>query len=187
MAIWKRLLLASSVTALVTVLLTALPPAASRMTDGGRDQAVFKPVPLKRLSSENLVDSMVGLQLSLKLKRVEWKQAVLSVDLSVEGSETRMKPWMEDLELLLHLAFVRTDNVSRVLVRFVEPEGGVRPTGLNQQEYRMVAAADVRRSDNWLASGLAGTGDAQPAVDEVWRKRLRMTFAGNAAGRFAEE
>ncbi|QYR19911.1 hypothetical protein KZ483_18790 [Paenibacillus sp. sptzw28] len=173
MSIWKRLLLASAVTAAVTVLLSVMPQLDGRTQ--GTDVAVFRPAPVKRLSTGNLVDSMIGLQLQLQLKKVAWKQAVLSVDLAIDGKGNNTRAWMEDMERLLYLAFVQTDNVSRVLVRFVQQDVSVEGTGAGP---RVVAATDIRRTDKWLAFELSKLGEANPFSNAVWRQRLRFSFSG---------
>ena len=185
MAVWKRIFLASTVTVSVTVLLSVLQPHADmRMTEGGRDKAVFRPSIVKRLGSDNLVDSMIGLRLSLKLKKVEWKQGVLSADLSAEDMPDDLKAWMSDMERMLYLAFVQTDNVSRVLIRIVESDRGAETQPAHG--YRMLAAADIRRTDDWLATDLTRVGEANPVLDDAWRARLRMTLTGTVISRFGK-
>ena len=160
MSIGKRLLLVSAITAIITVLLSVLPQVDSRTTGISGDVAVFRSSPIKRLSTDNLVGSMIGLQLTLKLKKVAWRQAVLSVDLVIDEMGNNTKAWMEDMQRLLYLAFVQTDNVNRVLVRFVEEsaEGAAANT-------RMAAAADVRRTDEWLSTELSKT---VPSISVPW-------------------
>ncbi|WP_274651652.1 hypothetical protein [Paenibacillus humicola] len=183
MAVWKRLLLALTATLAVTVLLTALPHAGRRPAEDGRDLAVFRPVTVKRLGSDNLVDSMIGLRLSLKLKKVDWKQGVLSADLSAENMPDDLAAWMGDVQRMLSLAFAQTDNVSRVLLRIVEPMA-VQQGAPVQPSYRLLAAVDVRRTDGWLPADLSRVGDANPVADAAWRAKLRMTLTGDVIRRF---
>ncbi|MCQ6558039.1 hypothetical protein [Paenibacillus mendelii] len=172
MHIGKRFLASAAVAALAAALLLLIPLGNPR-TDRDRDElAVFHSAPITRISYDNLVDSMIGLRLSLPIRKVDWKQAVLSLDLSVEGRTEDSQGWMADLERLLYLAFVQTDNVNRVLVRFVadaDPQFASQKTSL-------YAAVDVRRSDTWIETDLSALDSAQPRTDSLWRQRLRMTF-----------
>ncbi|NBD22589.1 hypothetical protein [Paenibacillus glycinis] len=170
---WKGLLIACAATLAVTLSLSVLPMAGGRMKEGAGDVSVFRPVPVKRLSSDTIVDTMLGLNLSLKVKKVAWNGTVLSVDLSNEEYGNDVDRWMDDLRRLFELAFNRTENVSRVLVRFVAPLGpeieGVR------SDVRLLAAVDVRRTDAWLSTELSNLSAAKPFQDEIWRQRLRLS------------
>ena len=172
MHIGKRFLAAATVAALVVALLSLIPFRDLRK-DRERDElAVFHSAPISRLSYDNLVDSMIGLRMSMPIRKVDWKKAVLSLDLSVEGRTEDSQGWMADLERLLYLAFVQTDNVNRVLVRFVT---GPDPQSASQK-MTLYAAVDVRRSDTWIETDLSALDKAQPYTDPIWRQRLRMTF-----------
>jgi hypothetical protein len=159
------------------VLLSVLPHSYRNITVPGDEVAVFRYVAVKRLSSDNLVDSMIGLQLKLKLKRVVWQQAVLSVDLSVKDSGNNTKVWMGDLERLLDLAFIKAENVNRVLVRFVDSDAWQG----NSTAYtnRVIAATDVRHTDLWLSTDLSKLANSDPLEDILWKQRLRLIISGN--------
>ncbi len=179
MSIRRRLLFTSAITLVITVLLSVLPHSYRTITAPGDDVAVFRYVAVKRLSSDNLVDSMIGLQLKLKLKRVVWQQAVLSVDLSVEETGNNTKVWMGDLERLLDLAFIKAENVNRVLVRFVDPYTMQGDGSANTS--RVIAAADVRRTDLWLSTDLSKLANSDPLEDILWKQRLRLIISGNSS------
>lgn len=174
MSIRRRLLFASAITLVITVILSVLPHDFPSVTAPSNDVAVFRSVPVKRLSSDNLVDSMIGLQLKLKLKHVVWQQAVLSVDLSIEEIGNNTKVWMSDLEKLLDLSFIKAANVNRVLVRFVSPDSSSGNGAVNTN--RVIAATDVRRSDEWLTTDLPKLGNSDPLADILWRQRLRLSI-----------
>ncbi|SEN24989.1 hypothetical protein [Paenibacillus sp. OV219] len=172
---WRRLLLACSITLSLTLLISVFPLIAHRTSENKGDVSVFHPVPVKRLSSDVIVDTMLSLGLSLQVKSVAWKGSVLSVDLSTDGYGDAEEVWIADLQRLLELAFVRTDNVSRVLVRFVTP---VRQTGdSDETKLRLLAAADVRKTDSWLSTDLSKLNGAESFDDEIWRKRLRLSVS----------
>jgi len=193
----KSVLMAAGITLAVTVLLS-LVPQWNRDTVGsrhGRDVSVFQIAPVKRITSDNLVDSMVSLQLKLPIRRVDWQRAVLSVDLAVEDEGEQAQQWMDDLERLLRLSLIQADNINRVLVRFVMPAPASQPEDALQapaaaiRASRLVAAVDVRRADSWLVEELPLLSRIDPVSDIVWRERLRMTFSGsgNKADSFGRE
>lgn len=170
MTVWKRLLGAGGVALVVTALLTLLPLAERRMLDSQGEMAVFRAAPIKRLETRNLVDSMLAQQLTLPIRKADWKEGVLSVDLAVDGVPGRIDLWMSDLQRLADLAYVQTSNVNRLLVRFVKADAGGGRANV------MRAAADIRKTDEWLASYLSEVGSARPDLDPAWRGRLRMSF-----------
>ncbi|MFC5650817.1 hypothetical protein ACFPYJ_17210 [Paenibacillus solisilvae] len=179
MSIRKRLLFTLAITLAITVSLSLLPHSFQATPAPNGDVAVFRTITVKRLSSDNLVDSMIGLQLTLQLKRVVWKQAVLSVDLSVEEFGNNTKVWMGDLERLLVLSFIKAENVNRILVRFVGPDSQ-KAEGADGAD-RVIAAADVRRTDQWLATDLSKLGDSDPFQEIIWKQRLRLIISGNSS------
>ncbi|UVI32386.1 hypothetical protein [Paenibacillus spongiae] len=172
MRIGKRFLAAAMVAAAAAVLLTLVPFAEQRKDKDRSEVAVFHAAPITRLSSGNLVDSMIGLQLQLPIRKVDWKQGVLSLDLSVNGNAEDSQDWMADLERLLYLAFVQTDNVNRVLVRYIAEGDPTSEPG----KLLLQAAVDVRRTDPWIGTELSELDKAQPYTDYIWRQRLRMSF-----------
>ncbi|TYP77768.1 hypothetical protein [Paenibacillus methanolicus] len=170
MTVWKRLLGAVGAALVVTALLTLLPIAERRMQNSQEGIAVFRASPIHKLETRNLVDSMIAQKLKLPIRKADWKEGVLSVDLAVDGMPGRIDLWMRDLQQLADLSYVQTSNVNRLLVRFVKADAaGGRSTV-------MQAAADIRRTDEWLAGALTEVGGARPDLDPVWRERLRMSF-----------
>ncbi|QHW30192.1 hypothetical protein GZH47_04590 [Paenibacillus rhizovicinus] len=173
MSHWKGLLYACLTTLVITLVISVLPQADSRTARNAGDVSVFRPVPVKRLSSNTVVDSMISLHLALKVKKVAWNGSVLTVDLSNEEYGNAVDRWMDDLQRLFELAFIRTDNVSRVLVRFVAP---LQPESDDVRgDARLLAAVDVRRTDAWLSTELSNLSAAKPFQDEIWRRRLRLS------------
>jgi len=191
----KSILTAAGITLAVTLLLS-LVPQWSRDTASSRhggEVAVFQIAPVNRITSDNLVDSMVSLQLKLPIRRVDWQRAVLSIDLAVTDEEDQPQQWMDDLERVLRLSLIQADNINRVLVRFVVPAPASQPVDGQQtpatasRASRLVAAVDVRRTDSWLAEELPLLSRIDPFSDFVWRERLRMTFSGNKANSLGRE
>lgn len=187
MSIWRRISLASAVTLIITLSTSILPGIHGRESADNSDQAVFRAAPLKGLSSGNLVDSIMGLQLQLRPIRVDWKGAVLSIDLSVESEDDDPEAWANDMQRLLRMAFIQATNVKRVLIRYMEPlqddtlHGG---DSENQpSKMRMLAAADVRHTDAWLMTELDNLNTSSPFTDSVWRGRLRLLFSDIGSSR----
>lgn len=175
MSPWKALLYACAATLAITFVLSALPAADRKMKEGAGDVSVFRPVPVKQLSSGNVVDSMLAADLVLPVKKVSWNGTALSVDLAGGLNGNAEERWAGDLQKLFEFAFVRTDNVKRVLVRLVAPLGGEAEDV--RADIRLLAAVDVRRSDAWLSTDLSNLNAAKPFQDEIWRQRLRLSVS----------
>ncbi|GLX68983.1 hypothetical protein [Paenibacillus glycanilyticus] len=146
----------------VTAVIGLLPHSG---VHSGREVAVFHPTGLKRLTSSNLVDAIIGLQLNGNVGKVDWNQAVLTVEMRAD-EEKQADRWYKDMEKLIRLSFTQMDNVNRLLIRYVDAK----------DNGRMLFAADVRRTDSWLSEHLSELSDADPLHDELWRKRLRIAY-----------
>jgi|GEM_PF-481557 len=184
MPIGRSFLTASALTAALTVILLLIhprdaEPVMHNVTGELAEQS-------KRLNNSNLVDWLVGLPLDTKLMRVEWRAPTLSLDM-VMPSERRLdgdavQAFLRDAEQIWRMSFIRIDNIDRVLIRFGESSQAGSASGLfanadGQPAFRLLLAADVRRSDRWMASGEAGWYGIEHAdTDPVWRQRLRLSF-----------
>jgi len=171
-AVWKALFaMAAGVccAGLAAVLLIRLEPMSE--PPDGRHLAVFRQDRSVRLDSNNLVDLLAGADFELKIRRVRWTGSVLAVDFAARDGEAATADAVgSDLKELIARAFGLTANVQRLLVRF-EAEGG----GNNDGRRGLLLAADVRRSDPWMAEHWDGLKDADPLRDRIWRERLRLT------------
>jgi len=136
---------------------------------------VFEQLPYSKLSNHNIVEVMLGIQLSSKLGKVEWQNATLLVELRVDPLHGRPEAWFHDVDKLIELSYVQLSNVKRVLIRLIEMEktGG-----------RLMAAIDVRSSDEWLADEIAFLKYSDPVHEEIWRQRLRISFTSAWEERF---
>ncbi|WP_042162568.1 hypothetical protein [Paenibacillus gorillae] len=166
--------LAGLLAALAVTLVLAWLPHLHKET--GRDVSVFHPTPATKLTNSNLVDAMVGLQLSGQLAKVEWKHTILSVEMKLPDAAGQSQRWAEDMEKLIRLSFLQMDNVSRILLRYVE--------GNEQGTSRLLFAIDVRKGDNWLLDEIDQLSQADPIHDERWRERLRISFTSAWEQRF---
>ncbi|MFC4777557.1 hypothetical protein ACFO9Q_12240 [Paenibacillus sp. GCM10023252] len=175
-------------TTMAAVLLISLLPHGEWKSPAQREEiSVFRNMPYKRIGNDNLVDAMVSLQLSERLTKVEWKSAVLSVDVRVDSGASQPERWFADVEKLIRLSFLHMENVNRLLVRFVEYKPNAGAGSMNSHTaMRLLFAADIRKSDQWLADSLDGMKEADPIHSELWRKRLRLSFTSAWNERFGK-
>ncbi|WP_053376667.1 hypothetical protein [Paenibacillus sp. FJAT-27812] len=175
MNIGKPLLTACVSVLAVTLFLTWLPHMASKRSANDHDIAVFRASPAVRLTNSNLVDVLVAISLSERLNKAEWSNGILSVDLRVSTSKGRPTVWFADVEKLVRVSFLQLENVKRVLIRIVEEK---------ESGEALLAAVDVRKTDEWLIHELNGLAEADPVHDELWRNRLRVSFTSAWEERF---
>jgi hypothetical protein len=148
---------------------------ASKRSANDHDIAVFRATPAVKLTNSNLVDVLVAISLNERLNKAEWSNGILSVDLRVSTREGRPAVWFDDVEKLVRVSFLQLENVKRVLIRIVEEK---------QNGEALLAAVDVRKTDEWLIHELNGLADADPVHDELWRNRLRVSFTSAWEERF---
>jgi len=163
-SVWKALSAAACCAGLAAALLIAIAPESA--PDGGRHLAVFGQDRSVRLDSDNLVDLLAGTEFGQRIRRVRWSGSVLSVDFTVADGGSAEAVYA-DLKELIALSFWHTSNVRRLLVRFGEHDSA-------SGRERLLLAADVRRSDPWIASHWSGLKAADPGRDRIWRERLRI-------------
>ncbi|AJY77175.1 hypothetical protein [Paenibacillus beijingensis] len=188
-------MLAAWAAALAAVLLLGLLPF--KQTDGNgsgaavREMMVFNPEAEGRMNNRNLVDLLTGLELSQRMTRVGWNNAVLSVDLVVPAEGGYSDDWFRDVNKLVHLAFRQVDNVSRLLVRCSSefPAGqqaasapGDAPAAFAEGD--LLFSADVRKSDAWLKDKGEEAPPTDPVRNREWRNRLRLHFTSEWDARF---
>lgn len=175
MNIGKPLLTACMTAVAVTLLFTWLPHAAWQHTANPGEVAVFHATPAVRLTNSNLVDVLIAIQLNERLSKAEWSNGILSVDMRVSASGGRPSLWFADVEKLVRVSFLQLENVKRVLIRIVEekPDGAA-----------LLAAVDVRKTDDWLIQEMDRLAQSDPVHDELWRKRLRVSFTSAWEERF---
>lgn len=169
-------LLTACVTALAaTLLFTWLPHAGWQNSANRGDVAVFRTTPVVRLSNNNLVDVLIATQLHERLNKAEWNNGVLSIDMRVSTIEGRPAIWFSDVEKLIRVSFIQLENVKRILIRIIEEQ---------TEGDALLAAVDVRKTDDWLIAELEHLAQADPVHDELWRKRLRVSFTSAWEKRF---
>lgn len=180
----RSMLAVSLVTALITGMLMFILPheAAPVLRNMTPTQAAEK-----RLTNTNLVDWLLTLSLHAKMKRVDWSSTTLSLDLIIPDDETlddeAVRTLMKDAEQIWQMSFLQLSNVDRVLLRIGEmPQSAAtgmfdRTQSQNRSGYRLLLAADVRRTDRWIGLGEEGWHGIENAeTDSYWRSRLRLSF-----------
>jgi hypothetical protein len=150
---------------------------------GVQDIAVFQPERVTRLSQDNLVDALVAQSFTEPIKRTDLKGTVLAVDFAIRAETGTSVTIVNDLKKLVRLSFYQASNVDRLLVRYVEEKQGSARSG-NADGFKLLLAADVRRTDKWLSGSAEEIAAADPLRDPVWRQRLRLSITSEWIDRF---
>jgi hypothetical protein len=148
-----------------------------------QDIAVFQPERVTRLSQDNLVDALVAQTFTEPIKRTDLKGTVLAVDFAIRAETGTSVNIVNDLKKLVRLSFYQASNVDRLLVRYVEAKQDAVHGG-GSDGYKLLLAADVRRTDKWLSGSSEEIAAADPLRDPVWRQRLRLSITGEWLDRF---
>ncbi|PZD93526.1 hypothetical protein DNH61_23185 [Paenibacillus sambharensis] len=176
-----KYLLGGCLTAALCAVIVTLLPSLSAGTPASRAAMVIQPDRVTRIGSDNLVDALIAQHFSQRIRRTDLKSAVLSVDFVIRHEAADIEPVYEDVLKLIRLSFKQARNVERLLIRFVDTGGdsGQRTPGSE----RLLLAADIRRTDSWLADDGA-VAAADLLADESWTRRLRISFTAQGAERF---
>ncbi|MDR0270305.1 hypothetical protein [Paenibacillus sp.] len=117
------------------------------------------------LSDENIVDELHSLPLTLAIRRVEWNEPAMSIDLIVSDPSVKRSEMYKNIAEILSFSFSGTSNVREVKLRILaeDPWYGTR---------HLLFAADTIREewDTALYRGLRHTGET-PLPDIV---KLRL-------------
>ncbi len=151
---------------------------------GMQDIAVFQPERVTRLSQDNLVDALVAQSFSEPIKRTDLKGSVLAVDFAIRAETGTSVAIMNDVRKLVRLAFYQASNVDRLLIRYVEEQSSATSGYADADGFKLLLAADVRRTDQWLGSSAEAIAAAEPLRDPVWRQRLRLSITSEWIDRF---
>lgn len=153
------------VSVILLVSLSSWPSYAARDIHKPVSGRIGKPI---ELSSDNLVDEMNSLHLSVKLSKVDWRRHILSVDIKLTGDNFKPALVYESLAELISFSTERTDNVYQLLVRVVAEDPWTKSKYL-------LLAADIRKGQ-WpmeLIQQLRELGNEQlPREMKSW---FRMT------------
>ncbi|MCU6708363.1 hypothetical protein M6D81_06510 [Paenibacillus sp. J5C_2022] len=166
MRIAKSLAAACLAALAVTAALAWIPDLLQKQAVARHPVAVFREMPLNRITNENVVDILSGVELRERLGKVKWSSSVLTVDIVASSQGGRPEALFSDMAKLIRLSYKRLTNVDRLLIRFTVRSGG---------EQRIMAAVDVRQQDGWLANESI-PAYIDPIHDVKWRNRLRLSF-----------
>ncbi|MDF2715926.1 MAG: hypothetical protein K0R28_2851 [Paenibacillus sp.] len=124
--------------------------------------------PAKTLSDDNMVDLISTLPLQLSIKKVDWQQTVLSVDLIMPSAASGVERVYRDLYTLSEFGF-QTSNVRQVLVRVLEGRKEEASAG-----FPLLVAMDARKANRSAAWKREGAG-AQTLQDYL-QSHYRITY-----------
>ncbi|QAY66167.1 hypothetical protein [Paenibacillus protaetiae] len=166
--LWKRFAAAAAAVAAVIAVLSWLPGTVNHQPAFQEEIPVFRVETIKRLTNTNMVDALIALQLNSRLSSVKWSNSVLSLELLVDSDPNEQTLWFQDMDKLVRFAFSQTDNVNRILLRYMDRT--------SESGRTLLFGSDVRRSDSWLQTERDKL-PANPLQDELWRQRLRISLS----------
>ncbi|WP_409346601.1 hypothetical protein [Paenibacillus sp. MBLB4367] len=126
--------------------------------------------PVPTLSDDNMVDMLSALPLQLSIKKADWHQSVLSVDLLMPSAASGIERVYRDLYTLSEFGF-QTSNVRQVLVRVLE---GRKEAGAAESGYPLLVAMDARkasRSSSWKREG-----EGAQTLQDYLQSHYRITY-----------
>ncbi|MFD0586898.1 hypothetical protein ACFQZE_02695 [Paenibacillus sp. GCM10027627] len=171
----RTVAIACSMTLAIMLVFLGVMKAIGEREPTGKEITVFRNEPISHLTSGNIVDVLSVVSLHERLGRAEWRGSVLAVDLLVMADKGRPEAWFQDIETLIGVSFRQLDNVKRLLIHIVEN---------GESEQKLMAAVDIRSTDEWLAESGKEPRIANPVHDNLWRERLRLSFTTAWINRF---
>lgn len=123
-----------------------------------------------RLTETNMVDALVGLPLELRIAKADFQQSVMSVDLFLPAGVMGERFVYHDLYELSQLAWTRTTNVDRLLVRVMLLEGQGR------EGRELLLAMEAKRDQAEPHARLA-SGRSQAELKQYLESRYHFTYA----------
>ncbi|MDP4096654.1 hypothetical protein OIN60_07710 [Paenibacillus sp. P96] len=159
-------------TLLLTIGAAALLPVLQQLDDyagqAENSRAVLLPQPRMELNDYNLVDQLNELSLTMPITKVNWKQAVLTLDLKMPDTAAEPATVYKNIADAASYCFYGTSNVQQLLLRVVaeDPWTGKR---------HLLIAADIRR-DEWSADALRELrGWSGPSLPEELKNQFRIS------------
>ncbi len=119
------------------------------------------------LGNDNIVDALHELPLTLPIRRVEWNDSAMSIDLNVTAPDTKISEMYANIGEILSFSFHGTVNVNRVKLRLVAEDQWLGTKHL-------LLALDAKREvwDAGLMMELRRTGEAP--LSEMMKQRLHV-------------
>ncbi|MCJ8011091.1 hypothetical protein MUG84_04945 [Paenibacillus sp. KQZ6P-2] len=155
------------ITALTVLLLTHFSSFHTSALNQKQVMPVILHEPGLELSNDNIVDALHSLPLTMPIRKVEWNESAMSIDLTVKAPDTKLSEMYLNIADILSFSFSNTINVNQVKLRLIAEDKwlGTR---------HLLLAADTRREDwdNSLYWELQNTGEA-PMPDMI-KQRLHV-------------
>ncbi len=142
----------------------------------GGDIGVFNSVAAIQLSDENLVDQLTELPLNLKIRRVDWAQSILSLDLEMSPIAADPSAAFEDLYALSYFGLTETRNVRRILVRVLLPKS-------DPVQNRLLLAMDADR-ERWKPLRPGDWQREKPRLEQWLSDAAHLQFTRQWSERF---
>ena len=79
------------------------------------------------LANDNLVDQIIRLPLRLDIKKVDWDNGILALDLALAAKNVAPSVVYQDLVTISYFGFAQTVNVNHILVRVLGYDSGQAP------------------------------------------------------------
>ncbi|BBI33193.1 hypothetical protein [Cohnella abietis] len=159
---WSVFLLVGT---LIVVLLSQLTNIDRDLQHRRHTVTVFQPENEKRLTDDNLVDSLSKFPLQNQIIKVGWDHAILTIDLL--GSEPD-EIW-DDMMRLIVFSYADVDNVKQVLMRVF----------VNKAEARtLYMSAETRRSE-WSAKELSELKLPRKSFDTATISKIRLYLSAS--------
>ncbi|HZG77201.1 MAG TPA: hypothetical protein VEZ72_15225 [Paenibacillus sp.] len=151
----------------------------SVLSPGGEPMTVFSDHRTRPLTQETIVDELVDLNLAADIRRVSIGASLLEIDLTAASPTFDAAAVRADIGAVASLALAKSDNVSRVFVRVLEPAREGRSERLllalsgAKSEFRETELQRLRDGeampDGWLEEKMRLT------VTERWRELAPST------------
>ncbi|GIP32386.1 hypothetical protein [Paenibacillus sp. J2TS4] len=166
---WPATILTACLVTAAFALIFSILPQWDKFNSMNEDElSVFKEAHSNRLTDINLVDKMTQLPLQLTIRRVDWNNAILSVDLGAPTGSTASRVY-HDLYELTKFGLQNHTNVSQVLIRVMETSSVSR-----ERNGSLLVAMDARK-DN--AKGQASTGGMSGQdIRQYLQSNFRLTY-----------
>ncbi|WP_128894447.1 hypothetical protein [Longirhabdus pacifica] len=119
--------------------------------------------PQVTFSSENLVDYMQQVPLTLKKKNVKWSNNILFLDLSIEMKQFQKKYVFQDMMQLIRFSFYTTNNIHQLYVRVLFAE---------EHKQQLVIAMETSRED-WSSATMKNNDET---VEEIITEQANVTY-----------
>ncbi|TLS53090.1 hypothetical protein FE782_06900 [Paenibacillus antri] len=139
----------------------------SVLSPSGEPMTVFSDRTTGALTPETVVDALVDLGLTAEIRRVSVRSSLLEIDLALSGEPIDEASIRADMGAVAGLALAKSDNISRVFVRVLEPER-------EGSGAKLLLALSGAKSE-FSATELQRLRDGEPMPDAWLEAKMRLT------------